>query len=105
MIYDGLAISMVMLLLAGGILTCIAATAMPLFMNRRNAGDLMPIALKGAKISAILAAICIVVELASPGSVVRAPGLELTTAVLFLWSLGLFFLLKQYGRRLHFGNQ
>jgi hypothetical protein len=101
MVYDGFAISMVLLLLSAVVLTCSVATAMPLFMNRRNAGDLMPIAKKGAKVSAVLAAICIVMELASPGSVIRDPGLDITTAVLFLWPLGLIYLLKQYGRRLH----
>lgn len=96
MVYDGITVSIVLLLLSGVILICIIATAMPLFMNRNNVGELMPITRKGAKISAILAAICLVLELASPGSVIRDTGLVITTAALLLWALGLIFLLKQY---------
>lgn len=101
MLYDGFAISMILLLLSGVVIACIVVTASPLFMNRSNVGELMPLAMKGAKVSAALAAICIVMELASPGSVVRAPSLDITTVALFIWALGLIYLLKQYGRRLH----
>lgn len=105
MVYDGIAISIVLLLLSGAVLICIVATAMPLFMNLRNVGELMPIAMKGAKVSAVLAAICIVLELASPGSVIRSPSIIISSAGLFLWSLGLIFLLKFRSRSLHFGNK
>lgn len=102
MYYDGIALSIDLLLLSGVLLICIIATAMPLFMNRSNVGELMPIARKGARVSAILAAICLVLELASPGSVIRDPTLDITTVALFLWALGLIYLLKHYGRRLHY---
>jgi hypothetical protein len=104
MVYDGFAISMILLLLSGVVLMCIVATAMPLFMNHRNVGELMPIAKKGAKLSAILAAICIVLELASPGSAARAPNLVITTAVLFLWAIALIYLLKYRDRSFNFGD-
>lgn len=104
MVYDGIAISIVLLLLSGAVILCIIATAMPFFMNLNNVGELMPLARKGARISAVLAAICLVLELASPGSVVRTPSIVITSAVLFLWALGLIFLLKYRGRSLHYSN-
>ncbi len=104
MIYDGLAISLVLLFLSGVVLMCIVATGMALLMNRSNVGELMPIAMKGAKISAVLAAICILLELISPGSVVRAASIDMTTAVLFLWASGLIYLLKFRSRSYHLGS-
>lgn len=100
MIYDSIAISIVLLFLSGVVLICIVATAMPLVMNRDNVDELMPIAMKGAKVSMVLAALCGALELASPGSVVRATGVGLTTAALFLWPWGLTYLLKYRERKL-----
>jgi hypothetical protein len=98
--YDSIAISIILLFLSGVFLICVIATGMPLFMNRNNVGDLMPIAMKGVRVSIVLAAICGLLELVSPGSVIRDNGIDITTAGLFLWSCALYFLLKYRGRSL-----
>lgn len=104
MIYDGIAISLVLLLLSGAVLLCILITATPFFMNHNNVSELMPLARKGARIGAVLAGICLALELISPGSVIRDLGLVIATVVIFVWSIGLIFLLKHYGRRLNFNG-
>ena len=100
MIYDSIAISIVLLFLSGVVLICALASVMPLFMNRDNVLELMPIAMKGAKISIVLAGVCVVLELVSPGSVVRNVYVAITTAALFAWPCGLVYLLKYRGRQL-----
>jgi hypothetical protein len=77
---------------------------MPFFMNNTNVSELMPLARKGSRIGAILAGICLVLELVSPGSIIRDPGLVITTAVMFIWAVVLIFLLKHYGHRLNFSD-
>lgn len=104
MVYDGIAISLVLLLLSGAILLCILVTAMPFFMSHNNVNELMPLARRGARIGAVLTGICLVFELVSPGSVIRDSGIILVTAVLFVWAVGLIFALKHYGRRLGFND-
>jgi hypothetical protein len=98
--YDAIMISIVFLSLTGVVFICIVATAMPLFINRDNAEELMPITMTGAKVSIVLATLCGVLELVSPGSVIRAPNIDITTAVVFVWSCGLIYLLKYRDRRL-----
>jgi hypothetical protein len=98
--FDGIMISIVLLLLMGVVFICVVASVMPLFINRANAEELMPIARKAAKAGVVMAAICGVLELVSPGSVIRAAGIDITTAVLFVWSIGLIYLLKYRDRRL-----
>lgn len=98
--YDALLISIVFLFLTGVAFICIVATVMPLFINRNNAPELMPITMKAAKISIVLASLCGVLELVSPGSVIRAAAIDITTAVLFLWSCGLIYLLRYRDRSL-----
>jgi hypothetical protein len=48
----------------------------------------------------VMAAICGVLELVSPGSVIRAAGIDIATVVLFVWSFGLIYLLKYRDRSL-----
>jgi hypothetical protein len=92
--YDAIAFSLVFLLLSGVFLICAIATAMPLFINPDNIDDLMPLSIMGAKIAVVLSAICGVLELVSVGSVIRAPLIDLATAGLFIWSIGLIYLLR-----------
>lgn len=96
--YDAIVFSLVFLLLSGVFLICVITTGMPLFINRNNIDDLMPISLKGAKIGIILTVICGVLELASPGSVIRATLIDVATAGLFLWSIGVYYLLRYKDR-------
>lgn len=98
--FDAIMISIVLLLLMGVVFICVVATVMPLFINRANAEDLMPIAMKAAKAGVVMAAICGVLELVSPGSVIRAAGIDIATVVLFVWSFGLIYLLKYRDRSL-----
>lgn len=98
--FDAIMISIVFLFLTGVVFICIVATAMPLFINRGNAAELMPLSMNAVKISIVLAAICGVLELVSPGSVIRAASVDITTAVLFVWSCGLIYLLKYRNRSL-----
>jgi hypothetical protein len=98
--YDAVLISIVFMALVGAVFICIVGTAMPLFINRGNVDELMPITMRGAKISIILAAISGVLEVISPGTIIRATTIDVTTAVLFVWSLGLFYLLRHRDRRL-----
>jgi hypothetical protein len=97
--YDAIAFSLVFLLLSGVFLICAIGTAMPLFVNPGNRHDLMPLSFMGAKIGIVLSVICGVIELASPGSVVRAPIIYLATAGLLIWSIGLIFLLRHKDRK------
>lgn len=98
--YDAMAISLIMLLLAGAILICVVATITPLFMNRSNVLEILPIVTKGAKISAGLSGIAGVLEIVSPGSVIRETGIVVTTGILFVWALALIGLLKVRGQAL-----
>ena len=98
--FDAIMISIVFLFLTGVVFICIVTTAMPLFINRGNAAELMPLSMNAVKISIVLAAICGVLELVSPGSVIRAASVDITTAVLFVWSCGLIYLLKYRNRSL-----
>jgi hypothetical protein len=98
--FDAILISIVLLFLMAVIFICVVATVMPFFIGRATAAELMPIAMKAAKISVVLAAICGVLELVSPGSVIRAVGIDITTAVLFVWSCGLIYMLKHRDRSL-----
>jgi hypothetical protein len=98
--YDAMAISLILLFLSGVVLICLVDTAMPFFMSRANVAEIMPYAMKAAKTSILLAAICGVLEMVSPGSVIRATSIDITTAVLFVWSCGLIYLLKYRGRML-----
>lgn len=100
MIYDSIAISIVLLFLSGVVLMCMIASVMPLFMNRENVNELMPIAMKGARSSIWLAGLCAVLELVSVGSIVRSAGVAIITAALLAWPIGLMYLLKYRGRRL-----
>jgi hypothetical protein len=98
--YDAIMISIVFLALTGVVFICIVATAMPLFINRSNAADLMPMTMTGTKVSILLATLCGVLELISPGSVIRATSIDITTAVTFVWSVGLIYLLRYRNRSL-----
>jgi len=100
MIYDSIAISIILLFLSGVVLMCIVASFMSLFINRDNINELMPIAMKGAKVSIVLAVICAVLELVSVGSIVRNAGVAITTAALLAWPVALFYMLKHRGRKL-----
>jgi hypothetical protein len=102
--YDEIMISIVFLFLTGVIFICTTTTVMSLFVSRASAVDLFPIAMKGAKISIVLATLCGVLELVSPGSVLRATGVDITTAVLFVWSCGLIYLIRYRDRSLHSEN-
>ena len=93
-------LSIVFLFLTGVVFICIVTTVLPLFINRANSVDLMPVAMKAVKVSIVLAAICGVLELVSPGSVIRASSIDITTAVLFVWSCGLIYLLRYRDRSL-----
>lgn len=95
-----MAFSIIVLFLTGAIIICLAETAVPLFMNRSNVADIMPAAMKGAKISIVLVGICGLLEVFSPGSIVRATNVDIVTGVLFLWSCGLIPLLKMRHRRI-----
>jgi len=96
--YDAIAFSTVFLLLSGVFLICAVGTAMPLFINKSNIHDLMPLSMNGAKIGIILAVICGVMELASPGSIIRNHLIWLSTIGLLVWSTGLVYLLRHKER-------
>lgn len=97
---DAIMLSIVFMALTGVVFICIVASVMPLFMNRTNVEELMPIASKAVKISLVLATISGVLELVSPGTVIRAASVDIITAALFVWSVGLVYLLRYRGRRL-----
>lgn len=97
---DAIMISIVFLFLTGVVFICIVGTVMPLFINRGNAADLMPLSMMAAKVSIVLAAVCGVLELVSPGTIIRATTIDITTAVLFLWSCGLMYVLRHRRRSL-----
>jgi hypothetical protein len=98
--YDAMALSLIMLLLAGAILICIATTATLLLMNRSNVLEILPIVTKGTKISVGLSGIAGILEIVSPGSVIQDITIVVTTGILFVWSLALIQLLKARGRTL-----
>ena len=98
--YDAMAFSILVLFLSGSIIICVVGTVTPLFMNQSNVGDIMPMAMKGAKISIWLAGICGVLVLISPDSAIRDISVVITTAVLFVWSWVLIVLLKMRYRKL-----
>jgi len=98
--FDAIMLSIVFLFLTGVVFICIVASVMPLFISHNNVTDLMPITMLGAKISTVLAALCGVLELVSPGTVIRAASIDITTAVLFIWSCGLIYMLRYRNRHL-----
>jgi len=98
--YEAIVLSIVFLSLTWVVFVCVVGTVLPLFLNRSNVVDLMPLATKVVKASIILAAVSGVLELVSPDTVVRNSSFVIVTGVTFVWSWVILFLLKYRERRL-----
>ena len=98
--YESIVLSIVFLSLAWVVFVCAIGTVLPLLLTRSNVDDLMPIAKKVVKVNIIMAAVCGALELVSPGTVVREPNIVIVTAVTFIWSWVILYLLRFRERRL-----
>ena len=98
--YESIVLSIVFLSLAWVVFVCAVGTVLPLLLTRSNVNDLMPIAKKVIKVNIIMAAVCGALELVSPGTVVREPNIVIVTAVTFIWSWVILYLLRFRERRL-----
>ena len=98
--YESIVLSIVFLSLAWVVFVCAVGTILPLLLTRSNIEDLMPIAMKVVKINIIMTAVCGVLELVSPGTVVREPSIVIVTGVTFVWSWVILYMLRFRERRL-----
>jgi len=98
--YEAIVLSIVFLSLTWVVFVCVVGTVLPLFLNRSNVNDLMPLATKVVKASIILAAVSGVLELVSPDTVVRNSSFVIVTGVTFVWCWVILYLLRYRERRL-----
>ena len=98
--YEAIVLSIVFLALTWVVFVCVVGTVLPLLLTRSNVEDLMPIADKVVKASIILAAVSAVLEMVSPGTVLRESNFIIVTGVTFVWSWVILYLLRYRERRL-----
>ena len=98
--YSAIVFSIVFMFLTVAVFICVVGTVLPLLLTTSNIKDLMPIAMKGAKISIIMAGISGVLELISPDTAVSNPKMIIVTGVTFVWSWAILYLLRFRERQL-----
>ena len=87
-------LSLLVVFLFGAFLLCVAITATPFFVNQSNADEILPIAMKGAKLNVGMVILSVVLVLIAHNTVIGTSPLLKVSLGFLVWAVAAIFIIS-----------